>query len=260
MASTKSYFNSFRPMKTKLIIGLSLLATLSIGQLQAESLTLDAATYVGIRSGLENQDSDNNILVGQTTGSTLRGLLSFDFSSTGIDFSKVTIDKITVNLTFSRNDPGSKGTDLTLDLHELTQPFSLKEVTWLQAADGENWAAGGPHNPTILASAQANPTTVIAESTLSFSGSALDALITNALINNTTTNLLVKLNTEDRSAREIFYFGRGKPEGQPIIHPAMPSITIEYSTIPEAGDVAMIAGGAAALSVLLLRKRLRRRD
>lgn len=248
-------------MKTKLTIGLSLIAALAAGQLNAESLTLDTADFLTIRSGSSNQNGNNVALIGQTPnpgGTSARGLLSFDFSNTGVDFSKVTVDKITITFTAARSD-NSADANVTLNLHELTQAFNPDQATWTDASTGTAWdAIGGTYNASVLASTEANPGTIAGMDTISFSGSGLDAVIMNALLSNSSVNLLLKLDVEDRIAREMFFLGRGKLDG--TITPPVPNITIEYTpTIPEAGDVAMIAGSAAALTVLFLRKRLRRR-
>ncbi|MDP0495097.1 MAG: DNRLRE domain-containing protein [Verrucomicrobiota bacterium JB024] len=235
---------------TPLKLALALIVTGAASLLQAETVTISSTDSVYIRAEV-NRNADEFMLVGQTTTQSdyLRGLFTFDLSSTGVDFSAVTINSVTITLTVGRGDASSLNSDVTLNLYNLTQDYTASSTTWSKATSSENWTTpGGTYDPAVVANVAANPTTVTAGETITLSSTALNDLVANS---DGSVDFLLKLATENASVREIFFFGRGGATEY-----AAPSITVNY-TIPEASNLGLL-GGILLLAILLGKQRFRR--
>jgi hypothetical protein len=156
---------------------------------------------------------------------------------------------VTITLTVSQADTNvnAYNGDVALNLYNLTQDYTAAATTWVKATSTENWTTpGGTYDSTVLATVDANPKTIVAGSTITFTSAALNDLVANS---NGSVDFLLKLATENAALREIFFFGRG------LNGVDAPSITVNY-TIPEASNLGLLGG--ALLITFLLSKRLRR--
>lgn len=202
----------------------------------------DAAVY--IRASQGNQSGNGSMLIGQTTTTDdfLRSVMSFDLSDPLL--AGATINSVTLTFTVSQTDASSSAGAVDLDLHELTQGFDESTVTWTVP-----WTTpGGDFSPSVLASLSADPTTVSNNDELSFTSVAL----TNNIASNVgdSVDLISKLAVEDDVARKIFFFYRTGSSRRP-------TLTVDYTTVPEPSAYAMMAG-VVVLGVVACRRKLKK--
>ncbi|MBC2595316.1 DNRLRE domain-containing protein [Ruficoccus amylovorans] len=238
-------------IKTPTILALTLFAC-SAAALNAASVTIASTDGAYIRNANAlNTPTETNFLVGQTTTASdhLRGLFTFDLTNSGVDFSQVTIDSVTITLTTSREDANSLNSDVALNLYELTQDYDRASTTWTVAETGTAWTKpGGTYDSNaLLTTVSANPGAITTGSTITLSGQALiDVVSANA---SGSADFILKLADENYTNREIFFFANSGA--------GAPTITINYTAIPEASSFGLL-GGALGLAILFLGRRFKR--
>lgn len=193
----------------------------------------------------------SQFIVGNTSaGADIRSLLSFNLS---VLPANATINSATLTLTTAAADATSSNTLVQLDLLSLTTAFTASQATWNNYATGSAWTTpGGDYNPTILSSLSLNPVTIPANTASTFASSAsLVSSLQSAYNASSSVELMVKLDNETGTTRNIFFFvGDGStPTGT-----YRPSLTIDYTVVPEPSTAALL-GGAFVVGVLVRRRK-----
>jgi len=234
---------------------LSLITGLFIG-LTAFSASADIITMSPfgdgyIRAGqTPNNVTGNIFLVGNTTinNDELRGFMQFDLS----DPSLVGFPVQGVSLRLTIDDPdlsggGSVDKLSTLNLWLITESFTESGATWTSRDGTNNWSTpGGTFESPPIAFATVNAATVVSGDEITFSGSAFDDAVSNAIGGN--LGLLLTLDSPNYSERTIFRFVSRTPEP---FQEWKSDWTPELTVIPEPSTFAMLAiAGVAAIGLL----------
>lgn len=236
----------------------------------SQAATVDA-TFVG-GSGIRSDNPNNNYsglnsdpvkpailqTIGQlANGTQLRGVMQFSLSDIGIPQGAV-IESVKLVMDINLVDPSTTVTEtLSLGIYNLTADITPKEVTWNRPSAGNTWTAGGSFDSPALAST--NIISTDPTGSHEFSSVDLTALVQESLDNgDDLVNLLLKLNTESYSTRQILRFGLyGGAEGDNNGRVAAPRLEITFAQVPEPSTVALMIA-VPALGLALLRRRNRR--
>ncbi|MFH1499800.1 MAG: DNRLRE domain-containing protein [Verrucomicrobiota bacterium] len=236
-------------------LGLAMLAALSVGPLSAATLLLNPTSDNFIRSDNTGSNSNSNVLlVGGlvSAGGDLRSLLSFDLSSP--DLVGATINSVTLTLRTNDIDTNSAGGVLQVNLNLLDSNFTETGATWANSGTGA-WTAGGPFS-TLLSTTSGEVKSEVGTS-FSFASSAnFTSTVTSTVSGTGILNLLLKLDTEGGSDRNIFRFTSSEPNlSGGVTADFAPLLTIDYTApIPEPAGFALL-GGLAALTAVGCRRR-----
>lgn len=241
--------------KTRHILGALSLAALAAAPLSAATLILNPTDDGYIRASQNTTQTANTsnliFLVGDTTTANdyLRGVLSFNLNNAALV--GATINSVTLTLVVQSVDGGASPTSanasVTLSVHELSTAFSESTVSWTTP-----WTTAGGDFGASLATTSANAATVTVGSTINFTGGTGSDLAGSVLDSvGGSLYLLVKLASEDTSARNIFRIG--STEGSSLYYPVL---TIDYTAaaIPEPSTFALL-GGVAAIGLVAVRRR-----
>jgi len=229
-----------------LLGGLSLSAqaiSITIGSGGVGGVTTGVTAQGWIRSDIPTNDPGNNfIFVGSLAGgSELRGFTGFDVSA--IPDSAV-INSVSVTFYQSTTLTGSTGDsigDSPLNLVTPTGTFSNTD-TW----NGSNGFYGG----AILGAISTDPTLVIAQDPFEFTtNAALVSHVQSALASDDVQFGLIAPDLEATTERLFYSFG---PNDGGTVDIA-PSITIDYTVVPEPSSTTLL--GLGGLALILRRKR-----
>lgn len=194
-----------------------------------------------------------NIVLGNiTTGADLRAVFSFDLSAIGA-IGSATINSVTFSWTGAADSSASSV--LQIDLFRLTQSFTETGVTW-NSRNGTNlWTTpGGDFSGTLLSSQSGNPNTGTSSGnplwTFASSANFISAAQSAFDSGGQTLYFIAKLNDETGLTRRIFQIlgDENATTG------SRPSLTVNYTAVPEPGIVALFA--IAAGTVLFRRRRI----
>ncbi len=214
------------------------------------TITLNPTADAGIRSTFtSNNGSSGEMLAGMVTSADIiRSVLAFDLSSIPAG---ATIHSVSLRLVTTTTDTGSTATtNLTFNLHQLTQSFTSSGVTWYNregtpsatptlAAQPNPWSTlGGTFNSaTVLSSISANPTTVAGGTAFIFdTGGNFTSAVGSAI--GDMIYLIAKLENEGGSSRNLLRFNT--VEATTVAN--RPQLTITYTPIPEPSAFAALAG------------------
>lgn len=256
--------------KLPLLAAVSLLGAVSAS---AATITISVSGDSYIRSGTTLQNTNNNnsqlLLVGDTTtsGDVMRGVLSFNLGApelVGATINSVTL-KLFADSAGGKDSSSTVSSTETIQLFQLSRSFNDTQVTWNQAATNTPWTTpGGDYfSSTLLASVNADATTVTANQLFSFTG--LDGNFLNSIVGtlaqaDKTLGLYLKLATEN-TTRSLFRLNAGTTTNVNIAAAQYrPQLVIDYtaaSPIPEPASFAALAG-VGMLGVAALRRRARR--
>lgn len=232
---------------------LTLFASAIFSSAMADTLTINPTADAFIRASQNASQTLNTtnviFLVGDTTTANdyLRGLLSFDLSSSALV--GATINSVTLTLKINSADASSAGQDVILNLYSLTNTFSEGTVTWTQRNGSSTWTTPGGDYGDLLAGTTANAGTATAGQSVTFSGSDLTDYAISSV--GGSLYLLIKLADEDTAQRNVFRFGT--VNGTSAYYPVL---TIDYTAavIPEPSTAALL-GGLAVLGLACRRPR-----
>jgi hypothetical protein len=201
--------------------------------IQAATLTLAPSADIRILDFFPSTNFFNNISLSvfTLTGNTQRTLMSFDFSSIPAGQQIVSATLTLTALTNNGNNSGG----VNMDVHAVTTPWIENQATWNSASAGNPWTtAGGDFDPFIYASSNANPlnNTPVTWNVTSLVQDWYDGTIPNEGL------LLRSFNGNGLT----FY---SSLPGNPVSF--LPSLTIEYTAIPEAGSLMLVGLGIVAV-------------
>ncbi len=232
------------------------------GSLSAATLTLGPTHDATIRSDQTGVNTNTNLLlVGDAGTANLRSLLSFDLSNP--DLVGATINSVTLTLTLndgSENDGAgneSAGGLLTINLNLLDSAFTESGVTWNTTNGSTAWTTAGGAFSTLLSSASGDLDVATTGSTFNFASSGdFVSAVTTSVGGTGILNLMVKLNDETATNRNVFRFTSSEPNAVPAGY--APVLTIDYTAavIPEPSAFAAL-GGLAAIGFAGGRRRRR---
>ena len=233
-------------------LALAALSTLALaamaGTAQAATITIgsngvagntnpDVPVHAWIRSDSGgNNPNDDFMFVGALNagGNELRGLFAFDLSSPLLD--GATINSVTVTVYQSGTATGSTGTSDNYDL----------DLTALTGAvtNGATWNSTVGFYDSTLVSITGDPTTVVENTPFTFnSNTDLVNYVQAALSSDTVQFGLKSDDLEALTERNFFAFGNNELQGTV----AVPSITIDYTPVPEPGSLALLALGGISM-------------
>lgn len=249
------------PMTLFHTLRFTLLGALVAGSLSAATLTLSSQTDVidsFIRSDNTASNTNSNVLlVGELASGAgnLRSLLAFNLSSP--DLIGATINSVTLTLRANDIDSGSAGGTMQVNLNLLDSAFTETGATWVSSGTGA-WTAGGPYS-TLLSSTSgevkaAVGTTFTFGSTTDFVNAVLSSVSGTGVL-----NLMLKLDDETTTSRNIFRFTSSEPTTTGGVTSAFaPLLTIDYTAapVPEPATAALL-GGLAVLGLAAVRRRSR---
>lgn len=235
----------------------ALFSSVIFASVSADTLALNPTADAFIRASQNASQTLNTtnvvFLVGDTTTATdyMRGLLTFDFSSPLL--AGATINSVTLTLKINSVDATSANQAVNINVYSLTGTFSEGTVTWANRSSSgtSTWTTAGGDYTTLLASTSANAATVTVNQSVAFAGTNLTSLVSNSI--GSSASVLLKLDTEDTSLRNIFRFG--SVNGTSTL---VPVLTIDYtpSAVPEPSTYALL-GGVAVLGFVWFRRRSR---
>jgi hypothetical protein len=216
--------------------------TFQTGTLPASGYTGGNSTYIRSDQATSNFGGQTSFIAGNVvSGADLHGLISFDLS---LIPAGSTINSVSLTL-FRNQDATSQSVSVQLDLLALTQPFTETGATWNTYNGTNAWTTpGGDYNPTVLSSFSANPAS--ASSFQTFATSASFVTASQAAVNGSQPlYLIVKLDDETGLNRHIFNFSSDDNAslGQ------RPSLTIDYTPVPEASTALLALIGAFGLGM-----------
>ncbi len=178
------------------------------------SLTVVADTYIRTGFGPQDNDPDDELIVGSFSGSTAaRALLRFDTSSLGAlgDIDLVGATLVGTN----RSDQNGAGGAMSLSAHEYGFNFVEESASWTDpdgdgsGATGDTAAGGTPG--TLVATASSHGTGVNAVARFVAQPSFV-TLIEAAVAGDNTINLLVKQSTEVNANQYARFSDRDRPD------------------------------------------------
>lgn len=190
----------------------------------------------------------SQLIIGDTgsTNGVIRGLYSFNLGTLP---SNITINSVAVKLTIDVGGSGS-GTAFQVDLMDLNRSFTETTATW-NTYDGTNaWTTAGGDFGSLLASTNAN-TNLMGGSILTFSAATMVSSLQNAINTSSAFNFMVKISNEVPSVRDILFLG-GDTDATISYRP---SITIDYTVVPEPTTVTMLMSGLALLVAITAKKK-----
>lgn len=245
------------------ILVFSALAALSAGPLSAAVLTLTPSTDNFIRSDNTGSNTNTNVLlVGELASGAgnLRSLLSFDLSSP--ELVGATINSVTLTLRLNDNSENdgtgneSAGGLFTINLNLLDSDFTETGATWNTSDGSTAWTTPGGDYSTLLSSSSGDLTVATTGTTFNFasSGDFVNAVTASV---SSTLNLIVKLDDETTTDRNVFRFTSSEPTLTGGVTSAfVPTLTIDYTAtvIPEPAGFALL-GGVAILGFAGFRRR-----
>lgn len=211
--------------------------------IRSDSPTTNFSTYLDA--------SHSQFIVGNTAaGADIHALLSFNLSVLPVN---AIINSATLTLTTAAADATSSNTTVQLDLVSLTTAFTASQATWNNSATGSAWTTpGGDYNPIILSSISLNPVTVPANTASTFASStSFASVLQSAYSASSPLELMVKLDNETGTTRNIFFFDG---DGNTPTGTFRPSLTIDYTVVPEPATAALL-GAAFGIGVLVRRRR-----
>lgn len=193
------------------------------------------------------------LIAGRNGGITLRSLFSFDISEilsiTSQPASMIEIDSITLTLrTLSATASGNNTTAFSMNLFALPDTFGQTTVTWNNAPN----TAGGTVGNT-LASAVGFGTGVAPSSTNhTWTGNAtFRSFAEDALAGDGNLNFMLRGSNEATSEASAFF-----ENDLSATTASRPSLTIEYTVIPEPSTGLMVVFGLIMMVVVRRRMRL----
>ena len=191
---------------------------------RAETLALSPTDDSTIRPNSSNQGTSTILFAGDTAaeGDYLRSVLAFDLDQP--ELAGATIHNATLTLTIGSLDSGTSGDQQnTIDLHQLSTPFTNGGVSWTSRDGVDNWNSPGGDFGGVLASLVGNAGTVKVGDTFAFSSPSLTSAAAGA--GGGSLNLLAKLATEDAN-RSVFRFA---PQDYTANAAYRPTLSIEYT-------------------------------
>lgn len=166
---------------------------------------------IRMRANDLHQEVDWNLAAGSISASdSFRSLLRFDLSTLPSGFAAAETE---LALDILNRDPTSESVSHTLEVFRVIQPYSFSEVTWTTAGPGPWTHPGGSFDPTVLASAAANPSTVGSGQDLVFTGGeAFTTVIQDELNRDGHLDLLVRSDHENKR-RSFFWIASKEDDG-----------------------------------------------
>lgn len=131
-----------------------------------------------------------------------RSLLRFDLSVLPSGFETAEAE---LGIDVVIRDATSQSASHTLEVFQVTQPYSFSDVTWITAGPDPWTQTGGTFDPNVLASTVANPATVNAGQNLVFPGTlAFSTALRTALAGDGEIDLLIRSDREN-NGRSFFW-------------------------------------------------------
>lgn len=223
---------------------------------QADVLVLSPFGDGYIRASQNASQTNNTSNVLFLTGNTsstdvLRGFLQFDLSDPLL--AGATIDSVTLSLFIDGEDASSADVNSTLALYQVTQSFTEAAVTWTSRNGVDNWTnPGGDFSTPALTSTVANAGTATAGDNILFTGGTLGSVIESNI--GSSIGLLLAVEEID-ATRHVYRFVSRNSFTADIAF--RPTLTINYTTVPEPSTYALLFGVAIA-GAALVRRRLRK--
>ena len=214
----------------------------------ADTLDLVASADGFIRDGftvdnVQDAQEANLFLVGNTDGTDeLRAFLQFDLLNPLL--TGATINSVTLTFTVDGGDTNSVEEIDTLQLYQTNTAFTEGGAQW-----DTPWTTPGGDLDSLLATADANAGTVAASDTVGFTSETMDTAIANTI--GGSIGLILKVDSID-AARTIFRFTSRTPIESPSTY--VPTLSIDYTAVPEPSAFALLAG-FAGLSLAVVRRR-----
>jgi|GEM_PF-3135576 len=188
----------------------------------------------------------DTIIAGTTGTIVLHGLFEFDLSAIEAEAAgnPFTIDSVTLSLRTS-STAGSGGTALNFQLSLLGANLDFDEstVNWTNAPGAEGGLAG-----TLLSSESFVPNATNQTRTFG-STSAFQSAVANALANDPDNTIRLFLETESGSGFARFLSDENATESN------RPTLTVNYTVVPEPSTGVAVVGGLALLAGLRRRNR-----
>jgi len=229
--------------------------TLQDGVSPTSGYSGESSTFIRSDNPTTNYNAylDSTIITGNTaSGADIRGLFSFDLS---VLPSGATINSVTFILTAVSNDSTSGASPLQLDILPLATAFTAGGATWNTYNGTNAWTTpGGDYSSSPLSTVMLTPNAIVAGNTATFaSTTSFVSFVQGAYNSSTLAQFILKLDNETGTTRDIFFFGGDAAPNSSY----RPSLTINYTTVPEPSVTAMI--GVGAMLVLLHRSKRRGR-
>lgn len=218
------------------------------------SYTGGASTYIrsGTSATVNNNGASTNLIIGAVPAAgnpLIRGLFSYDLS---LIPAGATINSVTASLTPYQADGSSLNANFTLNLQQLSTPFVESQATWNNAATSTLWTTpGGDFSGTALSSIVLNPVTLTPNVTRTFNSSAgFVSAVQSSLDASQPFQFIVKMANESPGGRAVFFFVDDENSGAIGTSAMRPSLTVDYTPVPEPNPVGMVLCGLVCLCAL----------
>lgn len=240
---------------------LTALAALTLATVTANAETLDlnplVDTYIRGSQPTNNFSGASEYLLGFTASAEeLKALFKFDLNQPELIGS--TINSVSLTLYKDRTDSTSS-TSSTIQIFQTLENWDSTDVTWNEYSNGNTWntagaeGAGSDFDNTLLASFTATPnddTAVPVGSAMAFISTSD---FTDLISNNIGSAIGLVAAMEDTANRAIWDIASNEVANGNIQR--IPTLTIDYTPVPEPSSYALLAGALTLGCVLSRRKR-----